>query len=128
MKAFSWYQDSHFDGDYGVHVVGMKLAPDTEEKIKKRLDSLHLKSPMNCRITLEYSYAMGVLRGELSIIGPGLLFQSSMTGSDPWEIFVSLEKDVDSQLLSWKKTRFQSKSPDVVQINYKKKHLQGVTS
>jgi hypothetical protein len=45
MKTISSYLDSHFNENFTIHEVGMKLIPEHHSKIKARLESLENSAP-----------------------------------------------------------------------------------
>ena len=106
VKIVSSYLDSHFREDFCIEEVGMKLTPENKSKIRLRLDSLDSRAPSNSCTYLKFTNEKGKIKGELSITGAGKMFESELIGIDPWELYKSLEIEVDKQLSQWKKTRF----------------------
>lgn len=115
MKAFSSYLDSHFNESFGISEVGLKLIPEHYSKIKSRLESLDARAPALSTTQLRFTNEGMTIKGELSISGGGRSFHHKAKGESPWEIYKSLEKEVDKQLSRWKKTRFLT--PNIGKLN-----------
>ena len=109
MKLISSYLDSHFNENFKIHEVGMKLIPEHHSKIRARLESLENRAPAVSSTHLKFTTEENQILGELSITGAGRNFRSEVRGENPWEIYKSLEKEIDKQLIRWKKTRFLDK-------------------
>ena len=105
MKTISSYLDSHFNENFTIQEVGMKLIPEHHSKIRARLESLENRAPAVSSTRLKFTTEKNQILGELSITGTRN-FRSEVRGDNPWEIYKSLEKDIDKQLIRWKKTRF----------------------
>lgn len=106
MKVISSHLDSLFDESFSIHEVGMTLTSEHRSKIKSRLQSLEARAPAISSIYLKFVTEEKEIKGQLSINGAGRKFISTIRGDNPWEIYKKLEKDIDSQLMRWKKTRF----------------------
>lgn len=113
MKLTSAYLDSHFNESFTIQEVGMKLLPEHHSKIRGRLESLENRAPAVSSTHLKFTTKENEIKGELSITGAGRNFRSEVRGENPWEIYKFLEKDIDKQLIRWKKTRFLEKYVDL---------------
>ena len=105
MKSFSSYLDSHFAENFLIKEVGMKLIPEHDSRIRLRLQSLESRAPAMSSINLTFLTERNHIKGKLSINGANREFYSESTGDNPWEIYLSLEAEIDNQLLEWKRTR-----------------------
>ncbi|PIR35931.1 MAG: hypothetical protein COV37_05935 [Bdellovibrio sp. CG11_big_fil_rev_8_21_14_0_20_39_38] len=108
MKVISSYLDSHFNENFTIHEVGMKLTPEHQSKIRMRLQSLESRAPAISSIHLKFTNSTNLTHGELTIYGAGRRFFASINGENPWDIYKVLEREIDEQLIQWKKTRFRS--------------------
>jgi hypothetical protein len=117
MKVISSYLDSHFNENFAIHEVGMKLIPEHQSKIWTRLQSLESRAPAISSTHLKFTNEGKQTKGELSIIGAGRKFRSEIRGENPWEVYKSLEKEIDKQLIQWKRTRFLDKHTDFSILN-----------
>ncbi len=125
MKVISSYLDSHFNENFYIHEVGVKLIPDHHSKIKYRLESLEARAPAVSTIHLKFTSEEDEIKGELKICGMGKHFQSTTKGENPWEIYKILEQEIDKQLMEWKKSRFLNKYIHFPETKEEPQHLTG---
>jgi hypothetical protein len=124
MKFISSYLDSHFSENFTIHEVGMKLIPEDQSRIRARLQSLESRAPAISSTQLKFVAEASEIKGELSIIGSDRIFHSEVTGRCPLEIYKYLEKEIDIQLIQWKKTRVLDKYVGLT-ISERQGHLIG---
>lgn len=108
MKTTSSYLDSHLNENFEILEVGMRLIPEQRTKIRKMLQNLEAKSPTDSYIKLLLKQTGEEVKGTLSIISPDKIFKATTTGSEPPNISKSLEKELNQQLLQWKRNRFKT--------------------
>lgn len=108
MKTTSSYLDSHLDENFEILEVGLRLIPEQRTKIRKMLQNLEAKSPTESYIKLLFKNQGEEITGTLSIISPDKIFKASASGSEPPDIYKSLDKEINQQLLQWKKHRFKT--------------------
>lgn len=110
MTLSSFYSDS-FE-NFSVKEIGLKLKPSERFRIRKRLSLLEQKAPAFSTISLNYQQSEcedNEQTAELSIQGGGHKFQSRASGSSPLETYLKVEREIEEQLLTWKRERFLSK-------------------
>lgn len=117
MKTLSSYLDSHFKENFTIHEVGLKLIPEHNSKIRDKLESLGQRAPAFSSINLKFTNEGEDILGELTIIGAEGKFYSELRGQNPLEIYYLLEREVNDQLIQWKKTRFLNYdfSPSIIE-------------
>lgn len=117
MKTLSSYLDSHFKENFIIHEVDLKLIPEQNSKIRAKLESLEQRAPVSSSINLKFTNEEKEIFGELTINGAGKEFYSGVRGKNPLKIYNLLEKEVDNQLIQWKKTRFRNyhTSPSIIE-------------
>lgn len=107
MNALHSWLGSGNKESVSIRELGMRLSPDQRGKIKTKLASLEARAPALAQTNLAFFKFGDEIKAHLSIISVAHNFRSLKTGTDPLLLYEELERDIDSQLLSWKKTRFK---------------------
>ena len=108
MKGVSFNLSSHFNQNFSIQEVGMKLTPEHYSQIKAHLSHLESRAPSSSIILAKFTSEETEIIGELTISGGGKHFQSLKAGLNPWELYLQLEEDIDNQLYEWKRSRFMA--------------------
>jgi len=109
MKVVSADLGHDYKESFFIHEFGMKLSLEHRSKIRKKLLSLETRAPALTAIHLKFTHVQDRINGELSIAGFGKSFLSVATGLSSMEVYKALEKDIDKQLMHWKRSRFIAK-------------------
>ena len=87
---------------------GMPLSLNQKKFIERQLELLQEICPSSSRLDLTFSKTGSRVKGHLNVRSYQENFTSVQLGSDPIQAFFQLQKDLEKQLLDWKKGRFHS--------------------
>ena len=91
-----------------VTYFGISMSLSEYQQIKKKLNLLEDRCPSQCSIKLSFERSKSSIVGVLSIRSISESFYSKKKGYSPCQCYELLEKDIDQQLLEWKRRRFSS--------------------
>ena len=113
MKFISEHFDNHFHEGFKIKEIGIRLSKKQLSYLRMRLQVLVPKTPSCSFTTLTLSKFDHNIIGQIETSGLGQNFTSTAQGQNPEEVFKELEKDMNDQLLSWKKGRFLNRFQNV---------------
>lgn len=91
-----------------LDLIGMKLDSDQERILKRKLSLLADQAPANSTIHLRLEKRKSCIKGTLTIRSFTEFFGATKVTSDPLQTFQLLNEEIESQLLEWKRYRFNS--------------------
>ena len=89
---------------------GVPLPKKVRTSIRRKLEFLQEALPVHSNIELRYLNKGGRFRGSLNIRTLHQNFSASAFGYDPLIVFENLKRDIEEQLLTWKRNRFITSS------------------
>ena len=91
-----------------TNLFGMSLTPEQELFIKRRLEELREKCPSTANLNLKLEQRKSCIIGTLKVNSFSENFFSSKVASEPVQVFILLQEDIEAQLLDWKRNRFSN--------------------
>ncbi len=90
-----------------VNAYGVTMDQRDYCKIKSKLNLLKDRAPAQCSFDLLFENSKSSIVGTISIRSISENFYSTKVGHSPFQVYELLEKEIDQQLLEWKKRRFR---------------------
>jgi hypothetical protein len=101
-------RDLAISNEHQVNHFGISMQQSEYQQIKNKLSLLEDRCPSQCSIKLSFERHKSLVVGVLSIRSISESFYSRKAGHSPYQSYALLEKDIDQQLLEWKRRRFSS--------------------
>ena len=87
---------------------GITLSPKQYQNIKRKLEILEKKCPANSKLDLSFEKREESYIARITINAFSESFHSKRIAHSPYQAYLLIEKDIEDQILDWKRRRFSA--------------------